>query len=252
MKRLAAIALGLILAFGVMGQSELEYKIIEEAAQVSVKVESVYAKGSGVLFTRKDWTGTNDVTLVWTAGHVVEDPFTSILKLFIDSEKVTIDQKFEDVDIINGDQKARARVIAYDPDQDLALLALDASWTNSVSFQLGDYEPRRGQDVFSVTAPHGMEDTYSKGNVSFVGRDIEDINVFDQVDITVWPGSSGGPLFTEQGTCIGLAIALRGGRLTFFAPIRRIEDWAASQNLLWALDPNEPMISEEAFKQLKP
>src|ERR1700678_3099976 len=50
---------------------------------ISVKIENEFGRGSGVLFVRKDSTGTNMVTFVWSVAHLFSNDSTNPFPLLI-------------------------------------------------------------------------------------------------------------------------------------------------------------------------
>jgi len=98
----------------------------------------------------------------------------------------------------------RAKVVGLDKSTDVAVLKIDARDLPTVrlgssdQLQVGDY-------VLALGAPYGLAETASAGIVSAMGRELENQNVpFIQTDVAVNPGNSGGPLFDEHGTVVGI------------------------------------------------
>jgi hypothetical protein len=75
---------------------------------------------------------------------------------------------------------------------------------------LGDSEAvRPGDPVVAIGHPLGLQDSVSNGLLSAV-REVDGM-VLLQVSAPIAPGSSGGPLFNEQGEVIGVATAILVG-----------------------------------------
>jgi hypothetical protein len=64
-------------------------------------------------------------------------------------------------------------------------------------------QSQRGETVWTVGAPHGLNFTLTKGILSYVGRNIGGI-AYLQTDASINPGNSGGPLINELGEVIGV------------------------------------------------
>jgi putative serine protease PepD len=103
-----------------------------------------------------------------------------------------------------------ARVLGTDPDSDLALIKIDPSGlglqplrlVSSASIQVGD-------PVYALGNPYGLDETFTKGIVSALEREISApdgaaIKGVIQTDAPLNPGNSGGPLLNAQGEVIGV------------------------------------------------
>jgi hypothetical protein len=106
----------------------------------------------------------------------------------------------------------------FDLDNDLALLAVEASGVEAVT--LGDSDNVRvGDPIVVVSNPEGLEQTISNGLISGI-RDLDGRKLF-QISAPISEGSSGGPVFNERGEVIGVVVSsLRSGQnLNFAVPI---------------------------------
>jgi hypothetical protein len=99
-------------------------------------------------------------------------------------------------------------VINASPPHDLVILRIDAKGLPVL--QLGKTSGlRAGEPVVAIGHPLGLSDTVSNGLLSAV-RKIDNLVVL-QVSAPIAPGSSGGPIFNEQGEVIGVATAILAG-----------------------------------------
>lgn len=99
-------------------------------------------------------------------------------------------------------------VVNASPPHDLVILRIEA--THLPVLTLGKTKSlRAGEPVVAIGHPLGLEDTVSNGLLSAV-RKIDDLVVL-QVSAPIAPGSSGGPIFNEQGEVIGVATAILAG-----------------------------------------
>jgi hypothetical protein len=106
---------------------------------------------------------------------------------------------------------------------DLALLHIQAQGLPVL--RLGKSEAvRAGDAVVAIGHPLGLEDTVSNGLVSAV-REVGELTAL-QISAPIAPGSSGGPLFNDQGEVIGVATAiLRGGQnLNLGMPVKYVQE----------------------------
>lgn len=107
-----------------------------------------------------------------------------------------------------------ARVIATDPQRDLAVLKVDADQPLP-SVELGRSDDLMvGETVIAIGNPLGYQHTVTSGVVSATDRTLEvspEIT-FDgliQTDASINPGNSGGPLLNVLGQLIGVNTAIR-------------------------------------------
>jgi S1-C subfamily serine protease len=105
----------------------------------------------------------------------------------------------------------RARVVAQDQDDDLALLKVDMNGVPSVrALKLGDSTSVRvGDPTLAIGNPFGLDRTLTSGIVSALQRQIQAPNGFAidnviQTDAPINPGNSGGPLLDAAGRVIGI------------------------------------------------
>ena len=109
-----------------------------------------------------------------------------------------------------------AKLIGSDEMTDVALLKIDPVKVTSVKLgtvltlnfptaKLGNSETlRRGNAVFAVGAPMGLDWTITSGIISAVEREVEQFVRYIQTDAAVNPGNSGGPLFNSAGEVVGI------------------------------------------------
>src|SRR5579862_4450459 len=109
-----------------------------------------------------------------------------------------------------NDQTVDARVIGKDPDDDLALLKVNADGLTLVPLKLGDSSlVAVGDPTCAIGNPFGYTRTLTTGVVSALQRLIQAPNNFSidnviQTDAPLNPGNSGGPLIDAQGEVIGI------------------------------------------------
>jgi len=188
-------------------QSKVERKtadmIYEDAvgSVVSIRVDVMdgagTVEGTGFVFSSEGYIVTNS--------HVVED---------FDAD-LGIEVTFTDGTAVHGE------FVAADPDSDLAVLK--ASLPEGVEpLTLGDSAPIKiGEPVIVIGNPFGLEGSLVTGVVSqthriiYVGSFL--IPSVIQVDATINPGCSGGPLLNYEETVIGV-IASSESNIGFAVP----------------------------------
>jgi hypothetical protein len=117
------------------------------------------------------------------------------------------------VELTSGDRYP-ARVIATDPDRDLALIKVDARDLKAIPISAGR-AVQVGESVVSIGSPQGLVGTVSVGIITAVGRCVENLGLEDlyQTNAGIAQGSSGGPLIDQRGQLVGInvAVAISGG-----------------------------------------
>jgi len=114
--------------------------------------------------------------------------------------------------ILQDDREYESRLIARDPDVDLALLSIDA--TGLTPLQPASVSPRVGEMVFAFGHPWGQRNTVTRGIVSALvsaqNRRGDTLPVV-RSDTPLAPGNSGGPLVNAKGELIGINAMIIGG-----------------------------------------
>ena len=122
-------------------------------------------------------------------------------------------QNSKDVEVIlNDGTRYTASIVGYEKYNDVAVLKIDATGLNAVSFGNSD-ATAVGDLVYAVGNPLGELDfSMSTGHVSALDRAITSdesgiaINMF-QIDAAVNSGNSGGPVYNAAGEVIGIVTA---------------------------------------------
>ncbi len=121
-------------------------------------------------------------------------------------------QKLE-VTLADG-SKWPAKLVGSDPDNDLAVIKIDAPKEKLKVIPMGDSKNLRiGQKVLAIGNPFGLERTLTTGIISSLGRTIRSeggylIEDVIQTDAAINPGNSGGPLLNSEGEIIGINSAI--------------------------------------------
>ena len=114
--------------------------------------------------------------------------------------------------VLQNDGEYEARLIARDPDVDLALLSIEA--TGLTPLQPAPVSPRVGEMVFAFGHPWGQRNTVTRGIVSALvhahNRRGDTLPVI-RSDVPLAPGNSGGPLVNAQGEVVGINAMIVGG-----------------------------------------
>lgn len=160
---------------------------------------------------------------------VIIDPRGYILT----NQHVVQDVRRIDVTLHNGRQLV-ARLIARDPNTDLALIKVETDKPLPVIRCGTSSDLMRGEKVIAIGNPFGYHHTVTEGIISALHRDIPVNGVQEypdliQTDASINPGNSGGPLLNADGYMIGVNAAVRIGAqgIGFAIPIDRALEVAA-------------------------
>ncbi len=145
--------------------------------------------GSGVIISKDGYIVTNN--------HVVDGA---------DEIKVSL---------VDSKKSYKAKLIGSDAKSDIAIVKIDATDLNAVTFYNSD-NVKVGDVVFALGNPFGVGETITQGIVSATGRNaigIVEYEDFIQTDASINPGNSGGALVNSAGHLIGInsAIISRSG-----------------------------------------
>lgn len=120
----------------------------------------------------------------------------------------------DEIEVILNDKRSfNATVIGADQNTDLALLKIEATGLNTLSFGNSD-GLQVGEWVLAVGNPFNLNSTVTAGIVSAKGRNINilgggsSIEAFIQTDAAVNPGNSGGALVNVNGELMGINTAI--------------------------------------------
>jgi S1-C subfamily serine protease len=107
-----------------------------------------------------------------------------------------------------------AKLVGTDPDNDLAVIKIDAPADKLKPLPMGDsHKLQVGQKVLAIGNPFGLGLTLTTGIISSLGRNIRSevgtmIEDLIQTDASINPGNSGGPLLNSEGEMIGINTAI--------------------------------------------
>jgi serine protease Do len=114
--------------------------------------------------------------------------------------------------LLQNDGEYEARLVARDPDVDLALLSIEA--TGLTALKPASVSPRVGEMVFAFGHPWGQRNTVTRGivsaRVSAQNRRGDQLPVI-RSDAPLAPGNSGGPLVNARGEVVGINAMIVGG-----------------------------------------
>ena len=187
-------------AFSITEDEKNNIAVYEKVADGVVNITST-AVQMDFFFNVFPTQGSGSGSIMDTKGHILTNHHV-----------VANAQKLE-VTLADG-SKWPAKLIGSDPDNDLAVIKIDAPREKLKVIPMGDSKNLRiGQKVLAIGNPFGLERTLTTGVISSLGRTIrsdtgalmEDIV---QTDAAINPGNSGGPLLNSEGEIIGINSAI--------------------------------------------
>jgi serine protease Do len=133
----------------------------------------------------------------------------------------------ETAEIVFADgRKAPARVVAREPDNDLALLRADLTGGPTPNpVEVGDSRALRvGELVIAVGHPMGVEHAVTVGVVSGVPQP-GDVRELLRSDLHLNPGNSGGPLVDVRGRVVGVNAMVAGPGTALSIPSHLVQSF---------------------------
>lgn len=134
---------------------------------------------------------------------------------YIVTNNHVVDEADEISVTLNNKKDYKAKLIGKDPSSDLAVIKIEASGLDYLSFANSD-DVHLGQWVLAIGYPLGLETTVTSGIVSAKSRSLginsrqsnSPVESFIQTDAAVNPGNSGGALVNTEGNVIGINSAI--------------------------------------------
>ena len=145
--------------------------------------------------------GSGSGSIMNTKGHILTN------------HHVVADAQKLEVTLADG-SKWPAKLVGSDPDNDLAVIKIDAPKEKLKVISMGDSKNLRiGQKVLAIGNPFGLQRTLTTGIISSLGRTIRSevgtlIEDVIQTDAAINPGNSGGPLLNSDGEIVGINSAI--------------------------------------------
>ena len=181
----------ILLCFSIsVSAEELTHKqlignLLNSTVKISTFTDDGRAAGSGVIMHASG--------LILTNYHVVHN--SNRLKVWLYENR--------------GKQYHEAEIIGIDPAADLALLNIDIQkddYFTVSDFEYSGGEVYAGTDVIAVGHPLSLNWSVSKGAINAINRPsfLTPYVSLIQHDAVIHQGSSGGPLFNDQGNLIGI------------------------------------------------
>jgi len=145
--------------------------------------------------------GSGSGSIIDTQGHILTN--NHVIR---DAQKLQV--------TLGDGSKWPAKLVGADPDNDLAVIKIDAPAEKLKPLPMGDTRKLQvGQKVLAIGNPFGLGLTLTTGIISSLGRTIRSevgsmIEDIIQTDASINPGNSGGPLLNSSGEMIGINTAI--------------------------------------------
>ena len=118
--------------------------------------------------------------------------------------------------VVHNDIKYKAKIVGIDPQNDVAILKIDAK-SKALPIFVKE-KMKKGDNVstlgFPIVSLSGRESKATFGNINALSGLRGDIR-FYQIDVPIQPGNSGGPLFNNKGEVIGITSGALSQQDTF-------------------------------------
>ncbi len=187
-------------AFSITDDEKNNIAVYEKVADGVVNIISITIQ-MDFFFNPFPTQGSGSGSIIDLKGHILTNHHV-----------VANSQKLE-VTLADG-SKWPAKPVGSDPDNDLAVIKIDAPKEKLKVIPMGDSKNLRiGQKVLAIGNPFGLERTLTTGVISSLGRTIRSdagylIEDVIQTDAAINPGNSGGPLLNSEGEIIGINSAI--------------------------------------------
>lgn len=151
--------------------------ILDDVLKATVAVRAGSAIGSGVIIEDEGYIITNF--------HVIE------------GNEDSINVKLSD------NRQGQARLVAFERNVDVAVLKINGGPFHRLKW--GDSQNvKAGEKVIAVGSPAGLDFTVTEGIISAPKRLSSNGVTYIQTDVSINPGSSGGPLISDRGRIVGI------------------------------------------------
>ncbi len=212
---LAASAAVLLLDGGTAGATPKARTIaapVQVSSSAGTRREVASTAPSATQIYQRDAKGVVSIKVLTSEG---EDEGTGIVLnesgLILTNDHVVKGARSITIDASGSSNTTRdATLVGEEANKDLALIRVDPSGLGLKALTLASSSSVQvGDTVYAIGTPYGLEETFTKGIVSALGRDISapdgsKIAGAIQTDAALNPGNSGGPLLNEQGEVIGV------------------------------------------------
>jgi S1-C subfamily serine protease len=192
---------------GLTAEEAINVSVYERLHRSVVNITTRSIRVDSFFLTESTAEGTGSGSVIDKTGHILTN------------WHVIADARNIGVTMFNG-ETYEAKVVGYDPPNDVAIIRVDAPPEVLFPITMGDSNKLKvGMRVLAIGNPFELERTLTTGIISSLNRSLEvqenwTIKSIIQIDAAINPGNSGGPLLDLHGRLIGIntAIASRTGQ----------------------------------------
>ena len=107
--------------------------------------------------------------------------------------------------LIDGTRLPIEEVLYEDEANDFVVFRVDLGSTRIVPVPVSRERLEKGEEIFVLGNPNGLESTLTRGVISAVRRNYEGMDETVQIDAAISPGSSGSPIMNMRGEVLAIA-----------------------------------------------
>ena len=180
--------------------------VFKKSSPGVVNVDTLRIQRSGYAGMSERMQGTGS-GFVWDdKGHIVTNFHVVQDSLQVESNGTVSKKPTAEIRVTLADRTSwNARLVGIAPDNDLAVLQIDAATDKLKPLPVGSSSDLEvGQTVYAIGNPFGQSLTFTHGIVSALDREIQSvtdrpITGVIQTDASLNPGKPGGPLLDREG-----------------------------------------------------
>ncbi|MCA9078497.1 MAG: trypsin-like peptidase domain-containing protein [Planctomycetaceae bacterium] len=191
-------------AEGLTPDERVNIAVYERTNRSVVNISTLTLRPDGWLLRAVPAEGNGSGSVIDKSGHILTNNH-----VISDARQVVV--------TLFNEESYPAKLVGADPINDVAVIKIDAPPEELFPISLGDSDALRvGLRVFALGNPFGLNRTMSTGIIASLNRTLEVqenwvIKSIIQIDASINPGSSGGPLLDTQGRLIGMNTAIATG-----------------------------------------
>lgn len=189
---------------GMTPDEQVNVAVYEKTNRSVVNISTLSVRPDSWLLMPVPSEGNGSGSVIDKSGHILTNHH-----VIADARQVVV--------TLFNEESYPATLVGADPVNDLAVIKIDAPADQLYPIGFGDSDNLKvGLRVFALGNPFGLDRTMSTGIIASLNRSLEVqenwvIKSIIQIDASINPGSSGGPLLDSRGRLIGMNTAIATG-----------------------------------------